>query len=125
MTTSEQRKAYNKAYYEKNKDRHRESRARRRDVYRKIAQDYVNRSKIDKPCTDCGKVYLPVVMDYDHLPGFEKSANVSSLVQKGMAISKIQEEIAKCELVCANCHRIRTWVRKGSKPYDFDTFVIY
>ena len=48
-------------------------------------------------------------MDYDHRPGTKKKFNVS-VIRKGKA--EILKEIEKCDLVCANCHRIRTHNRR-------------
>ena len=67
-----------------------------------------------KPCTDCGKKYPPWIMDFDHLPGSTKTSNVSTLVLACKPIDVILQEIAKCELVCSNCHRQRTHRRKTS-----------
>jgi len=56
-------------------------------------------------------VELDVVMpvfEFDHLPGSEKANNVSWLAKMGRSVEKLMAEIAKCEVVCANCHRIRT-----------------
>jgi hypothetical protein len=47
-------------------------------------------------------------MDFDHKPGFEKVKNVS----QANTFAMVESEMAKCDLVCANCHRIRTWNRK-------------
>jgi hypothetical protein len=63
-----------------------------------------------KPCTDCGKTYHWYVMDFDHVRG-EKKGGVSALLQSGKSLSKLLEEVAKCDLLCSNCHRIRTWNR--------------
>jgi len=63
-----------------------------------------------KPCVDCGQSYHWFVMDFDHRNG-EKTKNVSRLLQEGVATEKLLAEIAKCDLVCSNCHRIRTWER--------------
>jgi hypothetical protein len=64
----------------------------------------------DKPCTDCVVKYPYYVMQWDHLPGYEKIGTISnSKVTKNR--TKILEEIKKCELVCANCHAVRTWKR--------------
>ena len=71
---------------------------------------YVNRLK-SEPCTDCGQRFPTVCMDFDHLPGTEKSGNVGTMVAHGHSLEKIQAEIEKCELVCSNCHRIRTHER--------------
>lgn len=65
------------------------------------------------PCTDCKIQYPPYVMDLDHLPQFKKHEAVSSMVTNYRSSpKKLLEEISKCELVCANCHRIRTHNRK-------------
>lgn len=63
-----------------------------------------------EPCLDCKKSYPWYVMDFDHLPGFKKSFNVSN-IQNISSVVKLLDEIAKCELVCANCHRARTFLR--------------
>lgn len=59
------------------------------------------------PCTDCGQCFDPVCMDFDHLPQHTKRMDVATLLRRGSARA-VFEEIAKCELVCANCHRLRT-----------------
>lgn len=61
------------------------------------------------PCADCGATLRPEAMDFDHVRG-EKVANVSDLV--GGARRLLLVEIAKCELVCASCHRVRTADRR-------------
>ncbi len=63
----------------------------------------------NNPCVDCGLRFHPVAMDFDHLPGYKK-LSVNGLYC--MAKQKLLDEIKKCELVCANCHRIRTWNRR-------------
>jgi hypothetical protein len=59
------------------------------------------------PCADCGNSFPHYVMDFDHVRG-EKLFNVSSAVSRRINKTTLWEEIAKCEIVCANCHRIRT-----------------
>lgn len=66
-----------------------------------------------KPCIDCGNSYPPCCMDFDHRDPTTKLRAVSEMVVNRMcAREKILEEIAKCDLVCANCHRIRTHHRR-------------
>lgn len=64
-----------------------------------------------QPCVDCKKTYPPVCMDFDHRPGTEKIANVSDLVNDNR-INQFNEEVKKCDVVCSNCHRIRTSKRE-------------
>src|SRR5688572_3945983 len=77
--------------------------------------------KEGKPCTDCGISYHPVAMQWDHLPGTTKILPLASMARAGWSKKRILEEIAKCELVCANCHAVRTHTRRavaqlGSAP---------
>ncbi len=60
------------------------------------------------PCADCGNDYPWYVMDFDHRHG-EKEFNLSDATHNGRSLETIKEEIAKCDVVCANCHRIRTF----------------
>jgi len=53
-------------------------------------------------------------MDFDHRPGEKKSLEVSRLTLT-KSIRRVVEEIAKCDVVCANCHRIRTFEKKQRK----------
>jgi hypothetical protein len=64
---------------------------------------------LERPCVDCGEAD-PLVLEFDHLGG--KSFNIA----KGLRTHSWQavlDEIAKCEVVCANCHRRRTARRGG------------
>jgi hypothetical protein len=87
--------------------------SRDRDYTNNLARENYKRNaeklhsyKESIPCTDCGNYYPFYVMDFDHL--YDKIKNVSLLV-KSHTFKKLLEEIKKCELVCANCHRIRTF----------------
>ena len=68
--------------------------------------------KEGQPCHDCGVVYNPWQMHFDHTDD-DKIANVSALATKGN-IDKLIEEIKKCDLVCANCHANRTHNRSSA-----------
>lgn len=71
----------------------------------------------EHPCRDCGETD-PVVLDFDHLPGQEKRFEIARAVNASTrAWSTIRVEIAKCEVVCANCHRRRTARRAGSRKH--------
>jgi hypothetical protein len=63
-------------------------------------------------CTDCGETNH-IVLDFDHLGN--KKYNVSRMIHDGFSWAAIKKEIAKCEVVCANCHRIRTHLRLTAK----------
>jgi hypothetical protein len=61
-----------------------------------------------KPCMDCGGIFPPECMDFDHRDPSDKVQGVSRLVFRRYSRDRILAEIAKCDLICANCHRIRT-----------------
>lgn len=70
------------------------------------------------PCADCGGRFPVVCMDFDHLPGQAKSFNISTWY-RWVTDLDLAAEIAKCAVVCANCHRVRTATRGytgGRKP---------
>jgi hypothetical protein len=68
-------------------------------------RDLVKKIK-DVPCVDCGGRFPSAAMDFDHVKGV-KSFNIAHGV-KNKTWAEIEEEIAKCEIVCSNCHRVRT-----------------
>jgi len=96
--------SYHLGYGQKEKT-HRRTRERRKDIRKRLI-DY----KSGIPCLDCGKRYPHYIMDFDHVSG-QKISSVSSMIKWG-SWDEILEEINKCELVCSNCHRERTWQRK-------------
>lgn len=62
-----------------------------------------------QPCADCGGTFDPVCMDFDHLDPTAKEFNISEAAASGnVGWERIEAEIAKCEVVCANCHRLRS-----------------
>ncbi|MBV9172862.1 MAG: hypothetical protein JOZ81_22600 [Chloroflexi bacterium] len=77
---------------------------------RELGKDYVDFLK-RVPCADCGVKYPPYVMDFDHVRG-EKQINLSRLRNSRLGWAKLIAEVEKCEVVCANCHRMRTRLRK-------------
>jgi hypothetical protein len=104
-------KIYSRNYYEKNTALHK---SRAKVNGKRMLNDY--RSKIltylsEHPCVDCGEAD-PVVLDFDHVRG-EKRDYVSALVKNKCSWNKILEEIEKCEIRCANCHRRKTARERG------------
>ena len=83
---------------------HRASRARNAKLVRE--------HKKGKACYDCGGKYPSYVFDLDHLDSKTKLAKVSRLASQAVSAKRVLAEIAKTEIVCANCHRKRTFRRK-------------
>lgn len=74
----------------------------------KVKRDLIESHK-SAPCLGCHGSFLPIQMDFDHVRG-EKVGILSRMFKKSVAA--IMAEIAKCEIVCANCHKRRTYLRK-------------
>ena len=72
-------------------------------------QTVINKLK-DKPCMDCQHKFNPVSMDFDHRPGTRKIRSIGQLLRTA-SLERAIAETKKCDLVCANCHRVRTWKR--------------
>lgn len=101
----------NRAYHQANWDRHMaQIRRRKRERVAENCRLLVERLS-ESTCADCGEADI-IVLDFDHLR--DKTASVSAMVFEGHSWGRIEEEIAKCEVVCANCHRRRTAARANS-----------
>ena len=87
-----------------NRESHRKLMSKRRARRNRRHRQLVDDAK-SVPCTDCGGRYPPHVMDLDHLA--DKQGEISRLMYS-VGTERLIREIAKCEVVCANCHRIRT-----------------
>lgn len=96
------------------------NRAARRKHYHANKQQYLDRNAEVRrrmkqwikdlktvPCMDCGVTYPYYVMDFDHRDPSKKADTINRILNNG-SWRKLREEVAKCDVVCANCHRERT-----------------
>ena len=103
------RREYNRRYYHESSGKARISARNKANKRAKV--EYVRSLKAAGSCVDCGGSFPPVAMQYDHT-GTDKIKSVSQLAIEGASIERIDAEIAKCDLVCANCHAVRTAGRR-------------
>jgi len=75
----------------------------------------VREAKDNQPCTDCGERHPYWAMDFDHLDPSAKCFDISSIGRSTPTEKRLRAELAKCELVCALCHRYRTNGSRRSK----------
>ena len=94
---------HHQRYYQENKKKFRKHTLK----CRRRASKQVQKIK-DQPCSDCKQRFPSYVMDFDHRDPKLKEFNIGTAVSHGFAWERIEAEIAKCDLVCSNCHRIRT-----------------
>jgi hypothetical protein len=67
------------------------------------------------PCTDCGRTFPTYVMEWDHLPDAIKTLVLADARRAAFSKERILAELEECELVCANCHRERTFGTKRKR----------
>lgn len=99
-------KAYHREHFQKNKKTYVDKALQYKKDNQKRLLEYFK----DKECKDCGNTDTRV-FEFDHL--HSKAANISE-VMKSWCWERILTEIDKCEIVCCNCHRIRTLVRSNN-----------
>ena len=107
----EDQRAFDRKHYRDNPSRQEQIRAnnlRSQNKTRTKILDYLE----DHPCIVCGETD-PVVLDFDHRDMDTKCHTVANMI-KSYGWTKIKEEIDKCDVRCANCHRRRTAVQMNS-----------
>ncbi len=106
----EKRKAYQRKYAKKHYGKYRGRYKSHKKAYVVKLRREIADIKEASPCMDCGQYFPACVMDFDHRDPSQKKGRgyrVSALVTIGARL-KVFTEIEKCDLVCSNCHRIRT-----------------
>lgn len=101
------RRSSEREYYQNNSSR-REAMERRKQKCIKEYWEFIVEHLSSNHCVDCGESN-PIKLEFDHLES--KENNISSM--RTHSIKSVREEVAKCEVVCANCHRVRTAKRAG------------
>ena len=93
-------------WYHRNKEKRKKINREQAAKNRKKKREWMDEIKKDTPCANCEKIYPPKAMDWHHRSEFEKSFEISDAMVRGFPNEKIFEEIKKCELLCAVCHRL-------------------
>jgi hypothetical protein len=104
------------------------------DYYQRTRQAHLLRAKIrnkkiytenrikvweflkNNPCIDCG-INNPIVLEFDHRDKDDKLMEVCKMTRQSYSWKKISDEISKCDVRCANCHRIKTSAQFGYHSY--------
>lgn len=116
-------KVYRKAHYESNKESYIARITERRE---KVIEENVKNLYeylLTHPCVDCG-ITDTRVLEFDHRDASKKSYSISDKLTRGVKWSTIEEEIKKCDVRCANCHRIRTQVQFGYRKASWPGILV-
>ncbi len=98
-----------KTHYQRNKQYYLDKNKR----YKNRNIEFIKQYKLSHPCADCDISDIRV-LEFDHMPGDKKIFNIGEARALSMSLKSLKKEINKCEVVCANCHRIRTITRAHS-----------
>jgi len=99
-------KAAQKAWYERNNALVKQKTKSRRNKRNQYKEEYKLAHSV---CPDCNVSYPPHMLDFDHVTN-NKIDTINKIVRNG-TMRQLLEEIPKCEVVCSNCHRHRTYMR--------------
>jgi hypothetical protein len=69
------------------------------------------------PCMDCGGRYAPCAMEFDHRDPSTKRSAVTRMISH-TSVSRMLAEVDKCDIVCSNCHRRRTFDRREQQSRE-------
>lgn len=100
-------KEYRKKYYENNKKKALDYSSKSNRIIKERNRQFIWDYLKEHPCIDCGE-NNPIVLEFDHKDGSNKVSSISKMVQNQFSIENILKEIEKCDVRCANHHRIRT-----------------
>ena len=103
------RRDADKKTYNTNLTKNREAGLNSKNKIRERNRQFIREYLIGKSCIDCGEKD-PIVLEFDHFEN--KKENLSILIQNS-SIEKIEAEIKKCNIRCANCHRRKTAIELG------------
>ena len=92
-------------------------RLRRKARMQQKAKEWIKNYLGENPCVDCGCADIRV-LEFDHREPKNKKFNISKRVCGGVALDTLATEVAKCDVRCANCHRIRTKEERHFGPND-------
>lgn len=106
MRDPQKQKAAKQRWYERNKAVYLERNQCRREERLQLIHHLR-----ENPCKDCGQQYPFYVMEFDHREGEEKVDAIANLAANG-SLKALLAELEKCDVVCANCHRARTYFRR-------------
>lgn len=107
--TAEQRKAWNRTYYLKNK----EKRLAQYGAYKKELRAWFQTYKSTLSCSRCGFNH-PAALHFHHREPDSKEGTIAEMVGQGWSKARVIAEIDKCDILCANCHAIEHYEERNN-----------
>lgn len=101
------RREYQRQWHLKNRERRLQEQKERQQAYYQWFRDYKSTLK----CCRCGFSH-PAALDFHHRDQSQKETEINRMVANKMSKEKVLAEAEKCDVLCANCHRIEHWGRR-------------
>lgn len=107
-------KKYSRRHYKRNRQKMIDLARMSSDKRRRKRIKYIRKLKVRSGCIDCKQHFVkhPYVLEFDHIKGKKRFGIIVGIV-KGYSLKRIKQEIKKCVVRCANCHRIKTHKMRG------------
>lgn len=99
----EERRKYNRDYYNNSTKEQKQRILERQRISRKRITDFINNYKLANSC-ECGETHT-ACLEFHHTDPSTKDFDVALAVNKCLSLEKLIQEISKCIVLCANCHR--------------------
>lgn len=109
---------YSKKHYVKNTEYYLIKARQRNKKVRKQIFEFLGQYLQHHNCIDCGETDI-LVLEFDHKDRNIKTGEISKMIRAGSSFKKIADEIQKCEVRCANCHRRKTEIENMSWKLKF------
>lgn len=112
MPMSVSREVKNRAWtkwYRANKSKHHASVRKNERKRRAEGRKWLNDLKVSRGCKRCQYRQHPAALDFHHRDGEKKEFSLAEAFNGGYGMARILAEIEKCDVLCANCHRIDTY----------------
>jgi len=118
-TCRECHKKYTRQHYNNNKSYYKNKAKKARKAYKQEIHTFLAEYFKTHPCVDCGETNF-MVLEFDHKDPHTKYMSICSMITGQKPIGLVKKEIQKCEVRCANCHKIKTAHQLGWWKSSYD-----
>ena len=103
MPSKDELREYNRAYYQRNREKLLEKQAAKNKRFAENRRKWLVEYKKTLQCLRCGESH-PATLTFHHRGDAEKSFEIGNALKLGVSLKRLAAEIEKCEVICANCH---------------------
>lgn len=109
----EKLRQYRRDYYQRNKEREKARITKTNKIRKALIREWLDDFKSKRKCLRCDENHIGC-LEFHHRDPSTKEIDISFAVRAGWSIEKISQEIEKCDILCANCHRKLHWEQRNT-----------